>query len=211
MYALLVILSAGLCIAGGTGLLPASLVYVFKPLTTILIILRACGRSTEAPRHRVFLLAGLVFSLAGDIFLMWPKEGFLFGLVSFLLAHLMYIAAFCVPMRFAARPGIFLAYALLAALILSQLWSGVPAALRVPVIAYVICLASMAAQAAVWWRAGAPRSRAYWAAVGGALFMVSDSLLAFNKFAAPLPLAALWILVTYWLAQWCIVSAMNEK
>jgi uncharacterized membrane protein YhhN len=70
----------------------------------------------------------------------------------------------------------------------------------------------MAAQALVWWRrasgtidAGLARR----AALGGALFMVSDALLATNKFAAALPLAALWILASYWLAQWCIASALR--
>ena len=46
-----------------------------------------------------------------------------------------------------------------------------------------------------------------WAlALGGALFVASDALLATNKFAAALPAASLWMLATYWLAQWCIAS-----
>jgi hypothetical protein len=43
-------------------------------------------------------------------------------------------------------------------------------------------------------------------ALGGALFVASDALLATNKFAAALPAASLWMLGTYWLAQWCIAS-----
>jgi uncharacterized membrane protein YhhN len=43
------------------------------------------------------------------------------------------------------------------------------------------------------------------------LFMASDSLLAFNKFVQPLPLSALWILASYWLAQWCIASSLGAK
>ena len=43
-------------------------------------------------------------------------------------------------------------------------------------------------------------------ALGGALFLCSDALLAINKFAAPLPAANLWILATYWAAQWLIAS-----
>ena len=41
---------------------------------------------------------------------------------------------------------------------------------------------------------------------GGALFVTSDALLAVNRFMAPLPAAALWILASYWAAQWCIAS-----
>lgn len=200
--------SAVLCIAAAIGLLPFWLVFIFKPLTTLLIIAYAWKRGADVPLQRRLILAGLVLSLAGDVFLMWPKEGFLPGLVAFLLAHLAYIAAFCMPVRFAARPWIFVLYALVAAGLLSVLWKDVPPALRVPVVAYVVCLAAMAAQAAVWWRSASGNSHARWAALGGMLFMASDTLLAFNKFATPLPLSALWILATYWLAQWCIASAM---
>ncbi|HKW83483.1 MAG TPA: lysoplasmalogenase, partial [Burkholderiaceae bacterium] len=165
-------------------------------------------------RQRRFVQIGLVLSLVGDVFLLWPKEGFLPGLVSFLLAHVAYIAAFCVPARFAARPLVFAAYAGVAALILSQLWPGVPGALRAPVLAYVACLATMAAQAAVWWRTAAGSADegvARAAAVCAVLFMVSDSLLAINKFALPLPFAPLWILATYWAAQWCIASSLRPS
>ncbi len=61
----------------------------------------------------------------------------------------------------------------------------------------------MAAQAAVvgLQLRGTPRQRAgIWLAVGGALFLASDALLATNRFAAPLPLSGLWILLSYWLA-----------
>jgi len=95
-------------------------------------------------------------------------------------------------------------YAVVAAAILWQLWPGVPAALQLPVLAYGVCLAAMAAQAAALWRSGVERGAVL--ALGGALFMASDALLATNKFGAPLPLASLWILSTYWGAQWCIAS-----
>jgi len=134
--------------------------------------------------------------------------------VSFLLAHLAYIAAFCVPARLAARPLVFVVYGVVAALILSQLWSGVPGALRAPVLGYVVCLATMAAQSAVWWRTAigsADERLARAAAIGGLLFMASDSLLAIKKFKLPLPFAPLWILATYWAAQWAIASSLRRS
>ncbi len=42
--------------------------------------------------------------------------------------------------------------------------------------------------------------------IGGALFMASDTVLAVNRFAMPIPAAGLWILATYWAAQWLIAS-----
>lgn len=205
-------LSGAIAIVAAVGAWPAAVHGVFKPLTTVLLVAFAWSRGAAQATPRRFIRAGLVLSLLGDVALLWPQQGFLPGLVAFLLAHLAYIAAFCVPVRLAARPLVFVAYGAVAALILSQLWGGVPAPLRAPVVGYVLCLATMAAQAGVWWRASAGRADAALArraAIGGLLFMVSDTLLAVNKFAVPLPLAPLWILATYWVAQGCIASSLH--
>jgi uncharacterized membrane protein YhhN len=185
--------------------LPA-LNFVFKPLATAFIIVLAWQRGRGTPPQRRWVLAGLVCSLAGDVALLWPQQGFLPGLVSFLLAHLAYLVAFTRSQRLAAWRVPFVLYALVAGGILGLLWKGIPAPLQVPVIAYVLCLAAMAAQAAVVWHhsTGPGRARAAQLALGGALFVASDALLASNKFAGPLPLASLWILTSYWAAQWCI-------
>lgn len=197
-------------IAAASGWLPGVLAYGFKPLTTLLVIALAWPRGRDTPGQRRWVLAGLWLSLAGDVALLWPKQGFVPGLVAFLLAHLAYIVAYGHRVRFGARPLAFAVYAVVALAILSQLWHGVPAALQVPVVAYVVALASMAAQAAAWWRSapGDPDARA--AALGGALFLASDSLLAYNRFASALPLAPLWILSTYWAAQVCIARSLRR-
>ncbi len=188
--------------------LPA-LNFIFKPLATLVVIAHAWQRGFDAPKVRRWVLAGLVLSLGGDVALLWPKEGFLPGLVSFLLAHLAYLVAFTRVQRLAAWPPAFAFYAALAGFVLWQLWPGVPTALQAPVVAYVVCLAAMAAQAAVVWRRGSPRGAVL--GLGGALFLASDALLASNKFAGPLPLASLWILGTYWSAQWCIASWLKPR
>lgn len=225
--ATLAILSAPWALA-----LPA-LAFVFKPLATLCVIAYAAGRgvagsgprSDPAPadgapdagprapasglQARRWVLIGLWLSLAGDIALLWPKEGFLPGLASFLLAHVAYLVAFTRVQRLVAWWPAFAAYGLVAGTILWRLWPGVPGALQGPVIAYVVCLASMAAQAAVLWRRGEARGLVL--AVGGVLFVASDALLAANKFAGPLPLSSLWILATYWAAQWCIASWLAPR
>lgn len=204
--------SALLAIAAGLGVLPLAVLFIAKPLTTVLLIVHAARRGADEPRARRWILAGLALSLVGDVALLWPKEGFLPGLIAFLLAHLAYIVAFHGRVRFAARWQPFAAYALIAALVLTLLWPGVPAALRLPVLLYVVCLGSMAAQSAVVWRAArgtAAEPLARVGAIGGALFMLSDALLATNKFAGPLPLASLWVLASYWAAQWCIAGSLR--
>ncbi len=185
------------------------LAFLFKPMTTVLVIAHAWPRGREEPALRRWVVIGLVLSLVGDVALLWPKEGFLPGLVSFLLAHGAYLVAFTRRRRFAARVAPFVAYAAVAAGVLALLWPGVPGPLRGPVLLYVVALASMAAQAAVLWRLGEPRGGLL--AAGGALFLLSDALLAINRFATPLPLSGLWILGTYWTAQWCIASWLAPR
>ncbi len=213
--ALFTALSAALAMAGSLLSLTV-LLYVFKPLSTVLIIAHAWPRGRATPALRRWVIAGLLFSLGGDVALMLGEGLFIVGLLCFLAAHLCYLWAFTRVQRLAAWPWAFVGYGLLAGAVLSQLWPGVPAGLRAPVIAYVLCLAAMAAQAAVVWRGGradagmqadaGARRRGAVLALGGLLFLVSDACLAINKFAGPLPAAALWVLLTYWSAQWCIAS-----
>lgn len=205
-----IVLCAALTIAADLGA-PDWWRYAFKPLTTVLVIAWAWPRGEDTPARQRWIRLGLVASLVGDVALLWPESGFLPGLVAFLLAHLAYIVAFTRGLRFAARWAPFAAYAVVAVAILSQLWPGVPGALRAPVLAYVAALACMAAQAAVVWlvaRGTAAEAQARWAALGGLLFMASDATLAANKFLAPVPAAGLWILATYWLAQLAIAGSL---
>jgi len=185
-----------------------------KPLTTLLVIAHAWQRGQPGDARRRALLVGLGLSLLGDVALLWPQQGFLPGLVAFLLAHLAYLWAFTRGVRLAAWVPAFVGYALLAAAVLSVLWPGVPAPLRGPVAAYVLCLAAMAAQTACWWQArrgAADGPLALGAALGGLFFLTSDALLATHRFHTPLPLSALWILATYWAAQWLIASSLPPR
>ncbi|HET7524308.1 MAG TPA: lysoplasmalogenase [Burkholderiaceae bacterium] len=207
--AVLTLLSASLAIASAPWALDAAwLNVVFKPLTTILIFTHAWGRGREQPAVHRWILAGLTLSLIGDVALIWPQQGFLPGLVAFLLAHISYVVAFTREHRFLARPAALTFYAVVAGAVLALLWPSVPAGLRVPVACYVLALTAMSAQTAVVGLGahGDDRQRARVLMLGGALFMTSDALLATNKFALPVPASTLWILATYWAAQWCIAS-----
>ena len=68
---------------------------VFKPLAMALAMVAVAKASGPgaASRPRLLLLAALACSLVGDSFLMFPGF-FIPGLVSFLIAHLFYIALF---------------------------------------------------------------------------------------------------------------------
>jgi uncharacterized membrane protein YhhN len=176
--------------------------FAFKPLATLCVIAWAAGAPTDDPTVRRWIVFGLACSLAGDVALLWPVQGFLAGLVSFLLGHLAYLVALTRRVRFAAVPLAFVAWAAVAAGVLSFLWHGVPAA-----------LSAMAAQASTVWRvcASAPDATKWGrVALGGALFVASDTVLAIDRFVGGVPLPTLWNLSTYWLAQWLIARAAQR-
>ena len=167
-------------------------------------LLTAAGGMAPLGRFDALLLGALAMSLAGDAFLMFPGY-FIPGLVSFLIAHLLYIALFRMGQRwFPSRRALAITLGV-GAVMYAYLWQGgLPAALRVPVAAYVIVIALMAAQAIG--RATVLRDEAaVGVAIGAGFFMLSDSLLAVNKFVSPLPMAQVGVLSTYYLAQILIV------
>jgi uncharacterized membrane protein YhhN len=93
MLTLLAILSASIHIrAEYRG--PRQHIYIFKPLTMVFILLIATLGQATLPFYKYMIITGLVFSLAGDVFLMLPADRFVAGLIAFLIAHLFYIAAF---------------------------------------------------------------------------------------------------------------------
>lgn len=212
----LIFLSALAAITGATLDGPwLRLHYIGKPLTTLLILwLALSAQPALDARYRRAVLAGLVLSLVGDVFLMLPGDRFVPGLVAFLLAHVCYIAAFAPGSSGKARAMAFVVVAVVAGGNLFGLLPRVDEALRIPVLAYVAVLATMAAfaLARTWTPAivqALPHS-ARLAAIGAVLFMVSDTLLAWDRFAGGVPARTLLVLGTYYAAQWCIARSVRR-
>ncbi len=204
----LIILSASLHLwAEYNG--PPIQIYIFKPLTTILLIsLAALAKAAADKGYKTAVLVGLIFSLAGDIFLMLPADLFVPGLVSFLVAHLAYIHAFRGqrPWRLAPLPAaVALAYGAGVFLLLRPGLGD----LALPVAAYVLVILVMAYTAWDQW----DQHRAPWAALafaGALLFVLSDTILAWNKFRAPFAAGRALNLTTYFAAQWLIARSIGR-
>lgn len=187
-----------------------------KPLASLLALAVAWRAAQPvSSRYRRRMLAGLLACLGGDVCLMLPGDLFVPGLVCFLLGHLCFIAAFSGDVRFAARPWPWLACLCVGALVAWRLWPALAPALRLPVLVYVGVLASMAGQAlgrARWLRQhGDPRApAARLAAAGGLLFMLSDALLAWQRFRGGVPWPALSVLATYYAALWLLARSVDR-
>ena len=207
--AALLVESAALATATG-ALDMTDLHQVFKPLTMLLAIglvwRQAAQTSRARPRALALLTGALLASLAGDVFLMLRgPQWFIPGLASFLVAHGFYIALFRIGQPWFPSRRALLATLAFGAAMYAHVWNGLgDPVLKVAVAAYVTVIALMAAQAIG--RASVLRTPgAIAVALGACIFMVSDSLIAINRFVAPLPLAGLWVLATYYAAQLLIV------
>jgi len=210
----LVLESAALATLSALGMVDLHL--VFKPATMAIAIIFVASRAISTGaigRFDALLLAALVFSLGGDVFLMlpgdqplWGLPTFILGLGSFLVAHLFYIALFCQGQAwFPSKRALLLVLGVGAAMY-AIVWGGLgnDTVLKIAVAAYVTVISLMTAQA-IGRAVTLGDSASRWVAVGACVFMVSDSLIAINKFVTPVALSSLWILVTYYCAQMLIV------
>jgi uncharacterized membrane protein YhhN len=172
---------------------------VAKPL--LMPLLAAYAALRGAPR---ILVAALLCGWAGDTLLLSDSDpAFLAGMASFAAGHLCYLALFKtygssnVTPR--ARAGLLaLGYAAALAVTVALLWPGLPPGLRIPVAGYSTLLTAMACSAAT--RLGPV------AGLGGALFMLSDTLIATGVADWPQPPRPdFWIMLTYVAAQFLLV------
>lgn len=182
--------------------------YIAKPAIVISLIFLFIKTSEGVSKSikRITLLA-LVFSLLGDILLMFVEQSphfFTIGLVAFLTAHIMYILAF-LKHRNKQKPIIgFIVFLLIYASGLFYLLKDGLGDMLIPVIVYMIVILSMATSAFL--RKGMVNNLSYNLVFSGAIFfMISDSILALNKFYEPLPFSNISIMLTYALAQFLIV------
>jgi uncharacterized membrane protein YhhN len=192
-------------------------VAVWKPLSSLLVILIAALSFTlPGPRDSTYtalIIVGLLFSLAGDVLLIIPSSrAFMVGLIAFLCAHLVYIAAF-IHLQTSRELGSNKPAELLAAIVLAVIAAGVYSYLRpklgkmrVPVIAYMAVLSVMLhrALAVAFVYQGAPAPQMALLIVAGALlFYLSDALLAIDRFRmdGKMPHGHLWNLSSYYAGQ----------
>ena len=199
---------------GGAAVAWQWLHWIAKPLATLLILATAAfAWAPVSPRYRAWIVAGMVFSLVGDALLMLPANLFVAGLVAFLGGHVCFIGAFLGDSRLGVRPLAWLACLLVGGANLALLWPSIPVALHPAVALYGMVLSCMGAQALgrAWLHVGDALARpARRAAIGGLLFVLSDSLLAWNRFHAAIPLATLWVLGSYYAALWFIARSVAQ-
>ncbi|OUS02529.1 lysoplasmalogenase [Flavobacteriales bacterium 33_180_T64] len=182
--------------------------YIFKPAIVVSLLIFFWMKSASLKFNlRLIIVLALLFSLTGDLLLMFVDVApnyFLFGLVSFLLAHIMYCIAFLTHRNKTLKPYGFIAILLIYASGLFYLLKGGLNDMLIPVIVYMLVILSMSTTAFL--RKNNVVKRSYiFVFLGALMFMVSDSILALNKFYAPLAYSNISIMLTYALAQFFII------
>lgn len=167
-----------------------------------------------------FIFIGLLFSWAGDCFLLFVNKNpnfFLFGLGSFLVAHLFYIASF---LKFPGwekgwvRREIWpiVPVAIYLGAMLFFLWPDLPEAFKIPVAVYSLVI-SLMLLAAMNMRGRMDEKAARFLILGALLFVLSDSLIAVGKFKTTGISEAIFsvgIMSTYLVGQYLIASRSQE-
>ncbi|WP_456439945.1 lysoplasmalogenase [Psychroserpens sp.] len=182
--------------------------YFTKPLIVLSLLIFFFTRNQLLDNTiKTLMILALVFSLIGDVALLFDTINpnyFIIGLASFLLAHAMYVSVFLKQRDKTKKPlGFILLMLGYAALLFYVLKDGL-GDLLIPVVIYMTVILSMSTSAFL--RQKHNNITSYkWVFIGAILFMLSDSILAIDKFYQPLTLSSIWIMLTYALAQYCIV------
>jgi len=183
-----------------------SLQFIVKPLLMPLLAIYLLLRTNTANSNlKGWIFLALFFSWAGDIFLLFEERGsnfFLFGLSAFLVAQVFYIVFFHnIRMREYIRGNaLLLLLVIVYYSILINVLSPYLGNMKLPVRIYGVVLSFML-MLAMHTMLGKNKKAALWMTMGAILFVVSDSLLAFNKFFSPFNNAGVVTMLTYGLAQ----------
>lgn len=174
-------------------LVPSEWRWLFKIIPIALLLQLALTRSEG--RVRNLLVTGLVLSACGDILL--ALDGlFVQGLAAFLLAQITYTVLFLTRFRWQKRrlpwAALIVVYATLCSLFI------IPQAgdMTLPVTVYMIAISLMAIAAG--FRAD---EHFLWVAIGALIFMISDTLIAIDRFVSPMDYSGVAVMGTYYIAQ----------
>ncbi|WP_111683666.1 lysoplasmalogenase [Winogradskyella tangerina] len=188
--------------------------YIAKPAIVVSLIFLFLKTSKGLNRAIINLTTmALIFSLLGDTLLMFVDRSphfFTFGLVAFLLAHLMYILVFLKHKKLSRAIFGFIVVLLVYASGLFYLLKDGLGDMLIPVVIYMVVILSMAATAFLR-RQKVNKWSFNLVFLGALCFMISDSILALNKFYQPIPMSHISIMVTYALAQYLIVIGILKS
>lgn len=188
-----------------------------KPSLMLILLVYFWTSAPASSARKYLIISALFFSWLGDIFLLFEKQNpqlFIFGLGSFLAAHLFYIVYFYQigtknavkkKLRFLPSSAILIYVVSLFALLAPTLGK-----LQIPVAVYTLALSIMLLTSVHAFDFN-KRGFAKLCVAGTTLFVISDSLLAVNRFYQPFAFAGILIMLTYASAQFLITAGALQN
>jgi uncharacterized membrane protein YhhN len=181
--------------------------WITRPLVNLLLLLVAAAGTRGA--YRTLILIGLASAAIGDLLPLISGGLFFVSLVVFLAVHLCYIAAFWPGVGLHGAWIARLVYVTLGVAMVAALWPVLPPLQRVAIAVYAALIVMMAGQAAGRWSVlRTPGARS--AGLGAGLFLISDGILALDRWRADFYGAGLVVLLTYYVAQWLIARSTSD-
>ena len=157
----------------------------------------------QKPTSVRFFIFGLLLSSCGDFLLDYNQQDwFIFGLAAFFIAHLCYLISlkpFNNVYIADKKPLILITYIGFGVLMFMLFINGL-GELFIPVLAYMVVLLLMALATVFSHRSN------LWLVLGGISFVLSDSLIGFDKFNSTIVQNQLWVMATYYFAQFALVK-----
>jgi uncharacterized membrane protein YhhN len=189
--------------------------WYMKPILLPILLAAVAVAVSENFATKKILLTALTFSWIGDIILLFADKGelyFIFGLVAFLLSHVVYIVLFSKQQTTRTNNNkvvFWLGILAILAYFFIMIDTLFPklGVLKIPVLVYAVVITTMlffAFKGSLKWAIPANN----YILIGAIVFVSSDSILAFNKFYAPITHASFFIMVTYCMAQYLIVKGI---
>ena len=178
---------------------PQAFMALFKTLPIVLLIVMVLiARRQLQNRTFITLLFALSFSALGDVLLALDTgQLFIGGLAAFFISHTFYIITM-LPIK-NRRLDVLLLYLFLAIIIFCLFYQNLNDML-IPVIFYMLVLTIMAS---ITWMTD--KSNGF-LVLGGAVFVISDSILGLNRFYLEIAHADIAIMITYYIAQLFLIT-----
>lgn len=191
---------------------------LIKPLICLSLAFYLYKESNMKAGFNRLVFAGLIFSLTGDVLLLYAGSDvylFLYGLVSFLMAHILYSSAFFRDFKNNPQESKYYGHLMLFLMGVFSMsyYSWIRDYLndfKIPVLAYIFVISIMAILAAYRYRRVNLLSFRL-ICLGAVFFVISDSALAFRKFVEPYSFAGILIMSTYMIAQFLITMGTIER
>jgi uncharacterized membrane protein YhhN len=163
-------------------------IYVFKPISTLMVIAAALLSFLEPSHNQMYtigVLVGLLLSLGGDVALMFQenRQAFAVGLGLFLMAHVAYTLVFLVMGRFSGWDVLSAALLLIIGASFYTLIKPNLGKMHVPVVVYILVISLMVNRSvSVLLGPAFSKAQGIMVVMGAALFYVSDIILAASRF-----------------------------